>query len=321
MVALKSESAPRDEHPMRRGAAILKEAGVRWWDDGCDRMGASLAFYALFSIFPLVLIAVVLLGILLGRDPGSQERLVASVSGVVSPQFRALLDATLTSLQSHQKARGVGAGVGIVTLVFGASGVFSELQISLNAIWRVQAAPSSAFRTTILRALEDKAISLAAVGVAGAVLLTSLFVGIGLSALGGAAPSVPGALFWRGIDAIVSLGTVTLIFVVVFRLIPRTYVAWRDVIGGAFVTALLFNGLKGLFTWYLGHIGSYAAYGAVGGVLGLLMWIYLVSLLVFFGAEVTRVYAERDGSRASEGSRAREAAGRSATGRGAGARA
>ena len=298
-VAVKSESVPRDERPRWRVAAILKEAGVRWWDDGCDRMGASLAFYALFSIFPLVLLAVVLLGFLLGRDPGSQGRLVASVSSVLSPQFQSLLDDTLTSMRSHQTARGVGAVVGILTLVFGASGVFSELQTSLNTIWRVKTAPSSAFGTAILRALKDKAISLAAVGVAGAVLLTSLFVGLGLNALGGDADAgVPGALFWRGLDAIASLGMVTLIFAVVFRLIPRTYVAWRDVVGGAFVTAFLFSGLKGLLTWYLGHIGSYAAYGAVGGVLGLLMWIYLVSLLVFFGAEVTRVYAEREaGSR------------------------
>jgi membrane protein len=302
-VALKSETPVAGDRPIWRRAALLKEAGVRWWDDGCYRMGASLAFYALFSIFPLLLVAVVALGFLLGRDPASPGRVVASVASILSPQFKALLDDTLTSMQSHQAARGVGAVVGVLTLVFGASGVFSELQTSLNAIWRVKSAPSSAFGTTILRALEDKALAFAAVAAAAAVLLTSLFVGIALTALGGTADSdaLLGALLWEGVEAIVSLGLVTVLFAVVFRLIPRTYVAWRDALVGAFTSALLFSVLKRLLAWYLGHIGGYAAYGAVGGVLGFLMWIYLVTLLVFFGAEVTCVYAEREAHR-SDGS-------------------
>jgi membrane protein len=89
-----------------------------------------------------------------------------------------------------------------------------------------------------------------------------------------------------------------------YRMIPQTVIAWRDVFGGALLAAVLFTGLKHLFAWYLGHIGSYAAYGAVGGVLGLLAWIYLASLILFFGAEFTRVYAERYGSLAALAKRA-----------------
>jgi membrane protein len=98
---------------------------------------------------------------------------------------------------------------------------------------------------------------------------------------------------WQGIEAIVSLGLATLVFALVFRVLPRAGIAWRDVLGGAFLTAVLFGVLKRVLGWYLGHIGSFAAYGAVGGVLALLMWIYVMSLVLFFGAEVARVHAER----------------------------
>jgi membrane protein len=290
---------------LERIASVLKEAGIRWSDDSCYRMGASLAYYAIFSIFPLLLVAVTALGFLLGNDPSSREKILDAISGLLSPQFRSLVDDTLTSMQSHQTARGVGAVVGITTLVFGASGLFSELETSLNTIWRVAAEPSASIRTVILRALKDKATSFAAVVCAGAILLASLLVSAALAALNDAAGHVvAGAILWRMIDAIVSLGLATLLFAVVFRVLPRANATWRDVIGGAFLTALLFSVLKHLLAWYLGHVGSYAAYGAIGAVLGLLTWIYLVNLVVFFGAEVTRVYAEREGSLARHDGRA-----------------
>ncbi len=293
---------PRDQEGEASGAAKLvlatvKEAGSRWVDDACYRMGASLAYYAIFSIFPLLLIAVTVLGFFLGGDASTRARVLGSVSSFLSPQFQSLLDDTLQSMQSHETARGVSAVVGILTLLFGASGVFSELQAALNTIWRVKAAPSRSFGRTVLSAVRDKSIAFAAVVGAGAVLLTSLVVSAGLNAFSGAAEQViPNAFVWRAVDAGVTLGLATLLFAVVFRMLPQTKVEWRDVLGGALFTAVCFSILKHLLAWYLGHLGSYAAYGAVGAVLGLLTWIYLASLLVFFGAELTRVYAEKAGS-------------------------
>jgi membrane protein len=304
-------SAPHDARfergdLVKRIADVLKEAGIRWSDDSCYRMGASLAYYAIFSIFPLLLVAVTALGFFLGNDPSSRGKILDAISGLLSPQFRSLVDDTLASMQSHQTARGVGAVVGITTLVFGASGLFSELETSLNTIWRVSPEPSAGFRTVILRALRDKATSFAAVACAGVILLASLLVSAALAALYDATGHVvAGAILWFAVDAIVSLGLATLLFAVVFRVLPRADATWRDVLGGAFLTALLFSVLKHLLAWYLGHVGSYAAYGAIGAVLGLLTWIYLVSLVVFFGAEVTRVYAEREGSLAHHDGRAR----------------
>ena len=282
---------------VKRIAGVIADAASGWVDDACYRTAASLAYYAIFSIFPLLLVAVTVLGFLLGGDPSSRERIVASASNVLSPQFRALLDDTLASMQAHAQARGIGAVVGIITLVFGASGVFSELDTALNSIWGVREETSSGLRTTILRAVRDKAIAFAAVAGAGAILLASLLVSTALTAVGAAFERVvPGAIVWRDADALVSLGLATLVFAAIFRTIPRLHVAWKDVLGGAFFTAVAFGVLKHLLAWYLGHIGSYAAYGAVGAVLALLTWIYLVSLVLLFGAELTRAYAEREGS-------------------------
>jgi membrane protein len=286
----------------RRALAVFKEAGVRWSDDSCDRMSASLAYYAIFSLFPLLLLAVTILGFFLGTDPASREKLLDSLSNVLSPEFRSLLDETLTSMQSHQTARGVGAVVGVATLLFGASGVFAELNTSLNTIWRVKAASAEGFGASVRRILRGKAISFGIVVGAGAALLLSLIVSTALGAFSDAAQHVvPITFVWREVDAGVSLVLTTLLLAVVFRTLPRTAVAWRDVLGGAFLTAFLFSILKHILAWYLGHIGSYAAYGAVGALLGLLTWIYLVGLLVFYGAELTRVYAEREGSLVGRG--------------------
>jgi membrane protein len=302
--------APPAQHPphppfdlassLKRTFEIVKEAGSRWVDDACYRMGASLAYYAIFSLFPLLLIAVTFLGFLLGDDPSTRAKVLASVSTFLSPQFQSLLDDTLKSMQSHETARGVGAVIGVLMLLFGASGVFSELETSLNTIWRVKAAPSTSFRETVLSALKDKAISFVAVIGAGAVLLSSLVVSTALSAFSGAAEHViPNALLWSSVNVALTLCIATLLFATLFRLLPQAKVAWRDVFGGALFTAVFFSVLKHILAWYLGHLGSYAAYGAVGAMLGLLTWIYLASLLVFFGAELTRVYAEREGSVAS----------------------
>lgn len=294
---------------LKRTFDILKEAGSRWVDDACYRMGASLAYYAIFSIFPLLLLAVTILGFFLGDDPSTRARVLGSVSSFLSPQFQSLLDDTLKSMQSHETARGVGAVIGLLTLLFGASGVFSELETSLNTIWRVKAAPSSSFGHTVLFAIRDKAIAFAAVVGAGVVLLLSLLVSTALSAFSGAAEHViPNAFLWSCVATLVTLAIATGLFAVLFRLLPQTDVAWRDVFGGAVFTALLFALLKHLLAWYLGHLGSYAAYGAVGAVLGLLTWIYLASLLVFMGAEITRVYAEKEGSAAKKAPEPQESA-------------
>jgi membrane protein len=281
----------------RRLFDLLKEAGTRWSDDQCLRLGAAFSYYAVFSIFPLLLLCVTSVGFIVGHDASIRERILDYVSNSGAHELRPLMDQTLTSMKEHSTARGIGAVVGFVTLLFGASGVFSELESAFNVIWRVKAPPSRSFLQTVLATVKDKALSFLVVLGAGCALLLSLLVSAALSAVDSTASQVvKSPILWLLVETGVSIGMLTALLAAMYQMIPRTKVAWRDVLGGALLTAFLFTALKRLFAWYLGHIGSYAAYGAVGGVLGLLAWIYLASLLLFFGAEVTRVYAERFGS-------------------------
>jgi membrane protein len=281
----------------RDSGNLAKDAAVRWSDDACLRLGASLAFYALFSIFPLLLLSVTAVGFFLGDDAALRRRMLDSVASAASPASRTILDETLQSMQSHHAARGIGAVVGLVTLVLGASGVFSELETSLNQIWRVKAAPTRGIWSTVLEVAKAKAFSFAVVVVAASSLLALLVVGTALNAVSDSVTGQRGgAAFWRLGEMAVSFAFLALLLAAVYRVVPQTPVAWRDVFPAALVTSLLFVALKGLLAWYLGHLASYAAYGAVGGVLGLLTWIYIASLVLFYGAEFSRVYAERFGS-------------------------
>jgi membrane protein len=284
---------------------LLRDAGIRWSDDNCMRLGASLAYYAVFSIFPLLLLAVTTVGFVMGEDPGTRARLLDTVAGATSPAFKTLFDETLGDMQKHQTARGVGAMVGFVALLVGSSAVFSELEATLNHIWRVTRPASTGFWGAVVTAVKGKALSFVVVVAAALALLLSLVVSAVLSAVGatvaGAAPVAFAHLnLWILVETAGSTGVLTFVLAAVFRLIPNTAVAWRDVFGGALLTAVLFTAIKRLLAWYLGHLGSYAAYGAIGGFLCLLTWIYLASLFVFYGAEFTRVYAERYGSLAGK---------------------
>lgn len=293
----------RNGWPRLLGAAeaigvLLRDAGVRWSDDACYRLGASLAYYALFSLFPLALIALTAIGVFLGDGDSVRQHLIAFVGGTTSPESRVLLDQTLQSMQTHRTARGIGAIVGALTLLLGASGVFSELQSSLNLIWRVKAASQSGIWASLLYALRAKVYSFAVVLAAAIALLASLILSTALGTAGSGtfALQVGVRVFWRILEACGSVGLLALLLAATYRIVPQTRVVWRDVLGAALFTSFLLSGLKYLLAWYLAHLTSYAAYGAVGGVLGLLTWIYLATLVVLYGAEFSRLYAERFGS-------------------------
>jgi membrane protein len=289
-------------------ATVARDAGSRWVDDACYRMGASLAFYAAFSIFPLALLAVTGIGFLLGNDDSVRERALGWFAGASTREVRGLLDQTLQSMQSHRAERGIGVAIGLVTLVFGASGVFSELENALDVIWRVRPSSSGGFWSAVTRAVKAKAVSFGVVVATATALLASLVVTTALGAFGEVTSRFVGARWpWLGAEACASFGLLTVLLATTYRMIPHARVSWRDVIGAAVVTSLLFTGLKSLLAWYLAGLGSYAAYGAVGAVLGLLTWIYVAALILLYGAEFSRVYAERSGSiaRAARSSRGR----------------
>jgi len=282
---------------VKSALVLARDAGLRWADDACHRLGAALAYYALFSLFPLLLLSVTAVGFILGNDDTVRQKVVGSMIGA-SDEPRALLDQTLQSMQTHRAARGVGALVGGIALLLGASGVFSELESSLNFIWRVESTAPGGLWSTLLKALKAKAFAFAVVVAAASAVLASLVVSTVLGAIASTTNSAagPGQTLWRVIDFATSLAFVTVLLAAIYRVVPSRRVQWGDVFGAAFLASLLLTALKYLLAWYLAHVGSYAAYGAVGAVLGLLTWIYCASLVLFYGAEVSVLYADRFGS-------------------------
>ncbi len=283
--------------PARSFLVLAKQAGVRWSDDACDRLGASLAYYALFSIFPLLLLCVTAVGFVLGEGPEARAHILTSVARGSFPEIGPLLDQTLQSMQAHRAARGIGAVVGALTLMIGASGVFSELQASLNAIWRVKQVHRGGVWHAVLGSIKAKALSLLVVIAALIALPLSLVVSATVDL--GASGTTGIRILGRLVDMAASLGLLALLLSAMYRIVPQTRVAWRDVFGAALLTSALLAALRSLFSWMLSHLVSYSAYGAVGGMLALLTWIYIVGLVLFYGAEFSRVYAERFGSLSS----------------------
>jgi membrane protein len=244
-------------------------------------------------MFPLLLLCITTFGFVMGRKADVREWLLDYVTASSAPELRPLMSETLTSMQKHTTARGVGVLVGIVTLLYGASAAFLELEATLNFIWHVKTRGTQSIRENVSEFVRERALAFLIVVCAAFALLFSVSLSSAIAAVDHVWGEAP---LWRLVDGALSLALLTVVFSAIYRMVPRTTVAWGDVFGGALLAATLFTVLKRILTWYLGHIGSYAAYGAVGGMLGLLLWVYMASLILFFGAEFTRVYAERYGS-------------------------
>lgn len=280
---------------LRPVLGLFRKTFTRWDDDDCLRLGAALSYYALFSLFPLILLCASGVGFLLGEGDETRARILGML-GLPADAAKVLND-TLLGMQEHQTARGIGAVVAIALLFIGASAVFSELDFAFNRFWRAPETAPRSLWTTIMIFLRTKLASLALVVVAGVCVLGSLVVSIVLEALESFLGSiVPFAWAWEVLDLCVSTTLLTLTFAALFRQLPQVKVMWRDVAWGAIVTTVLMMLSKRALAWYLAHVGSFAAYGAVGSVLALLTWIYLTTQIIYFGGEFTRVYAEAYGS-------------------------
>ena len=269
--------------------SLLKDAATRAvMTHNCLRSSASLSYYALFSIFPLLLICVFLAGHLLGGGAETREAVVRTFADATSSESTQLLDDTLRSLQSTAAHGSAGAILGTAALLFGASGVFSEIESAFGDIWEVKT-PAMSTAKTILSLLVSKAFAFAVVLGASMLLLASLGVTATLGALRDQV-GLRGAHFvWRAADLVVSVTVHGLVFATLYRLVPRAPVRWRDALRGGMVAALLTALLRAGYVLYLIKLGGYSAYGVVGAVLGLLAWIYLVALALLFGAELTRL--------------------------------
>ncbi len=271
---------------------LLKNTAIEWWNDNAFRLAASLAFYTIFSLAPVLLIAVGTASLFFARET-AVNRVVDEMQRLVRDQGASAIRQVLES--SAEFGKGAWAiAVGVVTLILGASVVFAELQSALNQIWGVK---SQVRYGVILDLVVDRVRSFSiALGV-GFLLLVSLVLSAALSALQeyltNWMPSLP--WLWQTGNIVISFLVVAFLFAMVYKFLPDVQIEWRDVWIGAVVTSILFNGGKYLISIYLGHAAIGSAFGAAGSFAVLLVWIYYSALICFFGAEFTQVYARRQG--------------------------
>ncbi|HLW66200.1 MAG TPA: YihY/virulence factor BrkB family protein [Gemmataceae bacterium] len=266
--------------------ALLRQAASDWSEDKIARMGAALAYYTIFSLAPLLVIATGIASMLFGEKAARGE-LANQIRGIVNAQAADTIEGMLT--QAHQSNGTLAAVLGIVLSLTGASTVFMELQGALNTIWRVVPPPGRAWR----QMLRERALSFGLIIFTGLLLLVSLVFSTALAAIQRFLPaSLPGGTWlWQMGHLLVSCVVFTLLFALVFKVLPETPIAWRDVWTGAIITSLLFLVGRYLIGLYLGRSTATSAFGAAGSLAAILVWVYYCAQIILFGAVLTRVYS------------------------------
>jgi len=272
---------------------LLKDTFSEWSEDKVPRLAAALAYYTAFALAPLLLIAISVAGLVFGREAASNQ-IGQQLSGLLGASAAESVN-TMVAAAGADKGGGIIASIiGVVTLLFAASGVFGELQDSLNTIWEVQPKPNQGIMATI----KQRFFSFSMVLGVGFLLLISLVLSATLGALGGVVSGDQAAesLIWKVINFVISFGVITLLFALIYKVLPDAKIQWRDVWIGALVTALLFTLGKAAIGWYLGRPGTTSTYGAAGSFVALLLWVYYSAQILFLGAEFTQVYAKTYGA-------------------------
>jgi membrane protein len=267
---------------------IIKETFYSWNKHNVPRLSASLSYYTAFSIAPLLILTVSLAGLIFG-GAAAEGKIVAELSSLMGGQSALALQ---TMLRNSQKASVAATLIGAAVLLVGASGVMVELKDALNLIWNVKG------KTGFRAFLKDRLLSIGMMLAIGFLLLVSLVVSTALTVLGAyfkSALPVPGSLL-QFVNFVLSVGVTMLLFATIFKALPDADIEWHDVWTGAAITSFLFSIGKYVLGVYLGRgvIGS--AYGAAGSVLVMLLWVYYSAQVLYFGAEFTKIFADRFGS-------------------------
>lgn len=271
---------------------LLKETFQEWSDDKAPRLGAALSFYTIFSLAPILIITIAVAGFFLGRAD-VRDNILMQVETTFGPDAAEMVEGLIDDA-SRPGSGLVATIIGTITIIAGATGVYGQLLEALNTIWEVEPAPDSG----ILDTLRKRLLSFTMVLGIGFLLLVSLVISAALSAISQYfSELLPGIdVFWQVLDLVVSYVLVTLLFAMMFKVLPDIEIAWSDVWVGAAVTALLFTIGKFLLGWYLGTSTPGSTYGAAGSLVGILLWVYYSAQILFFGAEFTKVYTRRYGS-------------------------
>lgn len=272
---------------------LIKEAAADWSHDRAPRLGAALAYYTVFSLVPFLVVVIALIGLVLGQE-AAQSAILSHIATLVGNQSAAAIKDMIQ--RADQPSTGlVATGLAVVTLLFGASGVFGQLQDALNTVWGVEPKEGRG----VWGFIKDRFLSFVAVLGTGFLLLVSLILSSALAAFGkwfsGLLP-LPEALLHL-FNFVLSFVVVTGLFALIFKVLPDAKVAWRDVWVGALLTAALFTIGKYALGLYLGKSNVASAYGAAGSLVLILLWVYYSAQILLYGAEFTQVYANRLGER------------------------
>jgi membrane protein len=283
-----------DAWSLRACADLLKNTFADWMEINPQRLGASLSFYTMLSVAPLLVLFIGIAGLFFGR-PAAQGQIADQIKNVIGPQGSDVIQSLLARTASPSSNL-VAAGIGILLLLFGASGVFVELHDSLNVVWGVRNASANGIKGTVKMRLSAFAMVL---GV-GFLLTVSLLLSAALAAIEkffNAWMPLPGPVL-QLINFGFSFLTITVLFALLYKVVPDIHIEWRDVGIGAAVTSLLFAIGKLLIGLYLGKASVGSAYGAAGSLVVFLVWVYYSAQIFLLGAEFTHVFAESRGSRA-----------------------
>ena len=267
---------------------LLKVTFSQWRQDQASLMAAALAYYTVFSLAPLLIIVIAIAGAVFGEQAAKGE-LVAQIQGVIGRDGAQLIQTAIENASQLDPSQGpIPTVINIGVLFFGASVIFVQLQKSLNKIWEVQPKPGN----NIEHFLRKRLLSFSMVLVIAFLLLVSLVISTMLVILGNYLRNlIPGFTYlWQFLNFLISFGIVTLLFAMIFKILPDATIAWKDVWMGAAITAILFDIGKSLLGFYLGHTSFASAYGAAGSLVIILTWVFYSAQILFLGAEFTQVY-------------------------------
>ncbi|MBN9429003.1 MAG: YihY/virulence factor BrkB family protein [Burkholderiales bacterium] len=277
---------------IRYWLGIIITAVQNWMSSQAFVYAAALAFFTVFSIAPVTIVAVTIVGIVLG-ERAAQGQIMAQLQGVIGPEAAGVVQTAVVNAQiDHSGLWPTILGIGLI--LAGASTVFAQMQASLNAIWEVAPNPT---RNSIFLFIKSRILSLTVVLAIGFILLVSLLLSVALGAIVEFASGwLPIPAGWMvALDAVLSLAVISLLFAALFRVLPDVVLRWRDVWVGAVVTAGLFTLGRWLIALYLAHTATASAYGAAGSLVLLLLWVNYSSLILLYGAAFTRAHYEARG--------------------------
>jgi membrane protein len=278
---------------LRRALKLLRMTFAKWQADKASRLAAALAYYTAFSLAPILVIVIAILSLAFGEE-AAQTEIVAQFRDLVGEDGAAIVKVMMQDTQ--QPGSGLAATISsLVFLIFGATGMFAQLQDALNTIWQVKPKPGRG----LLNFVRDRVLSFAMVLGIGFLLLVALIFSAGLAVISEFLNKGSEGLIQIGqfLDLVISFGVITILFAMIYKVLPDVLIKWSDVWVGAIMTSVLFAAGKALIGLYLGHSSFSSTYGAAGSLAVLLLWVYYSAQILFFGAELTQVYAQKYGSK------------------------